>query len=498
MRALLFADRPGQALLPLTERACVAMLPVVGKPLVVFAIEDLALAQIHEAFVVVGAHADLVKQELGEGSRWGIQLQYIQVFRDAIPEQVASELVGRLGERFLMMRGDVLRTQALMEFLALASEQEDSVEAIYGGQPAALRLARQIDQESWRLEGDPERACASSTALRQLELPAARISLIASLTEYYNANLDAAAGRYSNLILPGREIAPGIRLGRQSRLPSASIKGSNIFVGSRCRVDRSAELMDGVVVSDDVIVDRHSTLRSTVILPHTYIGEMVDVSDSIVSTNYLINAATCSVTRVVDAFLLSGLKRTDYTSGLGSALHRILGMLALLFSAPLWPLMLLASLISQPSRPFRRLTLVGNKIDREDGIERRRPFVTFESATSVPALKWLPLLLGVASGNLRMIGCEAMTPERTAALEAEWGQLREETPIGLIGPAWLSISHDAPDEEKRVVEGYYARSRTSWSDIALLGIALYALFRPSAWIATTENISAERRELRRA
>ena len=35
-----------------------------------------------------------------------------------------------------------------------------------------------------------------------------------------------------------------------------------------------------------------------------------------------------------------------------------------------------------------------------------------------------------------MIGCEAMTPERTVALEAEWGQLREETPIGLIGPAW--------------------------------------------------------------
>jgi mannose-1-phosphate guanylyltransferase / phosphomannomutase len=91
MRALLFADRPGQALLPLTERTCAAMLPVVGKPLVVFAIEDLALAQIHEAFVIVGAHVDLVKQELGDGGRWGMQLQYIQVCRDAIPEQVVSE-----------------------------------------------------------------------------------------------------------------------------------------------------------------------------------------------------------------------------------------------------------------------------------------------------------------------------------------------------------------------------------------------------------------------
>jgi mannose-1-phosphate guanylyltransferase / phosphomannomutase len=217
-----------------------------------------------------------------------------------------------------MMRGDVLRTPALKGFLAIAGEREDSVEAIYGGQPAALRVARQSDHESWRLQGDPERACTSPTALRLFELPAARVSLIASLTEYHNANLDAAAGRYADLIVPGREIAPGIRLGRQSRLPLSSIKGSNIFVGSRCRIDPSAELMNGVVVNDDVIVDRHSTLRSTVILPHTYIGELVDVSDSTVSTNYLISAPTCSVTRVVDAFLLSGLKRTDYTRGLGS------------------------------------------------------------------------------------------------------------------------------------------------------------------------------------
>jgi mannose-1-phosphate guanylyltransferase / phosphomannomutase len=487
MQALLFADRPGQALLPLTERACVAMLPVVGKPLVVFAIEDLALAHIHQAFVIVGAHADLVKQELGDGGRWGMRLQYIQVFRDSIPERVVNELVGQLDEQFLMMRGDVLRTQTLKGFLALANEQEDSVEAIYGGQPAVLRVARQNDRESWRLPGDPERACMSSMAPRQLELPAARVSLIASLTEYYNANLDVAAGRYSDLIVPSREIAPGIRRGRQSRVPLSSIKGSNIFVGSRCRIDPSAELMNGVVISNDVIVDRHSTLRSTVILPHTYIGELVDVSDSIVSTNYLISAPTCSVTRVVDAFLLSGLKRTDYTSGFGSALHRMLGLLALLFSAPLWPVMLVASIISQPSRPFRRLMLVGNKIDREDGIERRRSFATFESATSVPPLKWLPLLLAVASGNLRTIGCEPMTPERTAALEAEWGHLRGETPIGLIGPARLSVSCNAPDEEKRVAEGYYVRSRTGWSDMILLGIAVRALFKPSSWIPTTSG-----------
>jgi hypothetical protein len=49
-----------------------------------------------------------------------------------------------------------------------------------------------------------------------------------------------------------------------------------------------------------------------------------------------------------------------------------------------------------------------------------------------------------------------------------------------------------------VAEGYYARSRTGWSDIALLGIALCTLFRPSSWIPTAEDISAAQRELRRA
>jgi hypothetical protein len=145
----------------------------------------------------------------------------------------------------------------------------------------------------------------------------------------------------------------------------------------------------------------------------------------------------------------------------------MLGLVALLLSIPLWPVMLIASIVSQPSRPFRRLMLVGNKIDPTDGIERRQSFATFEAATAVPPLKWLTLLLAVANGNLRMIGSEAMTPERTATLEVEWAQLREETPIGLIGPALLSVSCNAPDEEKRVAEGYYARARNGWSDIEL-------------------------------
>ena len=94
MQALLFADRPGQALLPLTERTCAALLPVVGKPLVVFALEDLAFARIREALVVVSPHADLVERELGDGARWGMRLEYVLARQGESPAHVVRKLVG--------------------------------------------------------------------------------------------------------------------------------------------------------------------------------------------------------------------------------------------------------------------------------------------------------------------------------------------------------------------------------------------------------------------
>jgi mannose-1-phosphate guanylyltransferase/phosphomannomutase len=496
MQALLFADRSGKALLPLTERTCAALLPVVGKPLIVFALEDLAFADIREALVVICPHADRVEEELGNGARWGMRLEYVLARPDDSPERVVRKVVGQLGEQFLMMRGDVFRTPLLKEFLALANlNGGQPAEAIYGGRSAALRLSSQSHEESWRLPGDPEQEPAASVTLRQLELPAGKVSLIASLTEYHRCNLDAAAGRFAGVIVPGRDVAPGVRLGRQSRLPGSAIKGSPVLVGSRCRIDGSAELKNDVVISDDVIIDRQSTLRSAVILPHTYIGELVEVSDSIVSSNYLISAATGSVTRVVDSFLLSGLNRTTYTGGLYNALHRIVGLLALLLSIPLWPLMLIASLISCPSHPFRRLRLVGNKVDRADEIGRRKCFVTFVGATRIPPLRWLPMLLAVVSGNLRMIGVEAMSLEDEAALEAAWERLREEAPVGLIGPARLTVGADTPDEEKRLAEGYYARTRSAWNDIVLLGMAVRALFTASSWMPAARAGSDAKQEL---
>ncbi|MFO1424556.1 MAG: hypothetical protein U1F70_13075 [Candidatus Competibacteraceae bacterium] len=49
MQALIFADRLGRELEPLTERTCVALLPVVGKRVLEHTLEALVAAGVREA-----------------------------------------------------------------------------------------------------------------------------------------------------------------------------------------------------------------------------------------------------------------------------------------------------------------------------------------------------------------------------------------------------------------------------------------------------------------
>ncbi len=105
-------------------------------------------------------------------------------------------------------------------------------------------------------------------------------------------------------------------VGRNTRLPATAIKGTSIFVGSRCDVASDAELMSEVVVSDNVVIDRHATLRSAVIMPDSYIGQLVEVSGAIVNGSTLIDIDTGAVTRVTDSFLLTSVFGNSVSSRL--------------------------------------------------------------------------------------------------------------------------------------------------------------------------------------
>jgi mannose-1-phosphate guanylyltransferase/phosphomannomutase len=472
MKTILLANRLAPELSPLTELTCAALLRVAGKPILIHAIESLAAARLTEIVVVVSPFADHVEKTLGDGARWGMRFSYVTVVGDESADNLIRRLGAHPGEDLLVVRGEMIRTPIMAEFLARAETSEATqVAATIAGVAAGVVFVRV----------SPHPGGVEST-----DFPDARLSTLETLRDFHRTNLDAAAGRFPGLIIPGRELMPGVTVGRKTHLPTSAIKGRPVFVGSRSRVAADAELMSEVVISSDVVIDRHATLRSAVIMPHTYIGELVEVADAIVAGHMLIHVDTGTVTRVTDSFLLASVRTRTLGSSVRTMADSIGAMFLLILSIPLWPLALIAALAAEPGHPIRRITLLGNR----RALTRKVEFTARQFSVALPILRYLPYLFSVAAGHLRLVGVEPLAPAAAASRTEEWEFVRDEAPVGLIGPAQLTLSPDAPREERRLMEAYYARTRSTAGDVRWLALGAAAIFSGRAaknQVATTES-----------
>jgi NDP-sugar pyrophosphorylase family protein len=478
LTAFVFADRTGDTLAPLTESICVALLPVAGKPLIQYTLEDLATAGIRKAVVFVSEHADKVEEQLGDGTRLGVQLSYALTRGQEPPEELLWRYCDELPHTFLAVRGDVLRSRCIAEFLEIARElpQSSAFGHIAGG-PCGLCLAadtRPVRHLGW---ADSDRE--SATAGTKVPLKNAAYSAIDSPGAYYRANLMAVSSRYKGLALPGRPKGTDLLVGPGSKIELDNLVVGRALVGERCRIHPDARLNGPVVIGDDTFIDRGATVTKSVILPGTYVGVGVDVRHAIVEGNRITRIDHDVVHRVTDGFLLAEMKQTS-AGRIDAVSHRLLGLVLLALSLPLWLVAAAASLRDTPKAPIRTVRMVSNK--REHGIggePHTREFTALQWNTRAPVLRNLPLLLAVVAGHLRLVG---IRPIDTSSGSGHEGlSLPVNSPAGLLGPAQVNLSPTAPEEEVLLNEMHYARARSWLGDMGVILRGAGALLSARAW-----------------
>lgn len=483
MRILILADRLGRELLPLTDATGVALLPVAGKPLLEHTLDLVADIACREAVIACAAYTDQIRALVGDGRRWGLSLSFAPSRGEEAPHVVLNRFSTEPFTELLLIRGDMLRGGSLTRFLEGAEKIAGPV--VYGvknGRLAGVALLREGRIDAG-LMGWPAVAEKPSLPLAAaVELGPDDAYPLDSLADFHRANLDAAAGDIPGLRLPGRETALGLRQGHHTRLSPRSLRLGCALVGSNCRVDPSAEFYGTVVLSDRVLVDRLARLANTVVLPNTYVGEMVDLREAIVRGNDLIRVDTGALVHVPEPFLLADLKSETLGHFFAAPVHRLAGVALLLLSLPLWPIAAFLAYRDHPSAPLRRLRLRSNKIVLgELGQPEHAEFTAFEWATEVPILRALPRLFGVIAGHLRIVGVEPVSAEHAARRIAAWERLADSAPAGLIGPTQIQLDAEAPEEERLMSDAVYAVQRSPALNLRLLLEACLYLLSPRAW-----------------
>lgn len=107
MKALILVAGSGTRLRPVTHTGAKQLVPVANKPVLFYALEAIVAAGITEAGIVVGPHSDDVQEAVGDGSRFGISVTYIEQERPlglAHAVLISQDFLG--DDDFLMYLGD--------------------------------------------------------------------------------------------------------------------------------------------------------------------------------------------------------------------------------------------------------------------------------------------------------------------------------------------------------------------------------------------------------
>ena len=286
MDALVFADRTGNELLPLTKNIPVSLLPVRGKPLIEHTLDDLAAASVTSAMLVVGDDSRTLKASLGDGDRWNMRIQYVESSPGESPTRFAKRLAGRLPDKFLALRGDVYRSPSIPAFRKAANEiLASQVIGEINGRSAQLCLCRNKDTEldslAWRAQqGHP----GVVENWRSVDLGPGGFSQLTDITDFYLTNLDELDVKVAALNRAAGSDERRYHAEENASIEEASIIDGPVLLGAHSSVNPRSTLFGPVVIGENAYIDCDVFLHACVVLPGTRVPAGMRLRNAVVTS----------------------------------------------------------------------------------------------------------------------------------------------------------------------------------------------------------------------
>ena len=270
MNTIILLNRTQTILMDAYTEYPTGTLPLLDEPAITFLLKRLAQQGITKITLAVSnATIDTVSQ-FGDGSQYGLELSYLNTDREDDLHWFRDTRKGVLK----ILDGNV----------ALDATNNDVVKAT----PLFPEFGTDLDHSIIYLHN-------VGYALQVIRSGTTRAFTPANpgvqLARYHRQSHQTLRQHYQHFVnsttLPQH--------GRGSLIHSSSascakhVQGDYVFIGKFCAIHRDCQIRDDVVIGEGSIVDRHVKMSNTVILPNTRIPAHYDLSNCLVSPDWIYN-----------------------------------------------------------------------------------------------------------------------------------------------------------------------------------------------------------------
>ncbi len=337
MKAMILAAGKGTRVRPLTQVLPKPMIPILGKPVMEYLIEELARHGFNQVMVNTSHLAKHIETYFNDGRRWGVEIGYS--FEGQIRDgEVVAQPVGSAGgirriqnfagffdDTFLVVCGDALidldLTQAVRRHWqsgAVASmvvsrvplsqvpnygvvecnekgritsfQEKPSVDearsnlvntGIYIFEPSVIDLIP--EGEAFDIGGQLFPAILDAgLPFNAIHMPFNWID-IGRLSDYWEANQRLMRGQFNLVRMPGTEVQPGVWCGLNVKVDwdNARIEGP-VYIGAGSEIHGGAEVLGPTWIGHGCVVEGGARIRRSILFEYSRLGSRADVNEAVV------------------------------------------------------------------------------------------------------------------------------------------------------------------------------------------------------------------------
>jgi len=466
MIAIVIASQRYPDMHGLDEHLPLCLFPLVDRPLLHHIVEYLVELGIRRFEFILSHLPEKVEASLGDGARWGCSFHFHLIPSGADPYRMVRTIAADLDEGILLGCADCL------------PEMEGPI-----NNDPVLFLTDSLEWSGWAVMSpdarlrigslDTEEEVKELLATDSTKIAAAHTISFRSGSELLASQEQLMAGKFSGLLIGGRQSEKGIWISRNVSIHPTAILEAPVYIGPNCRIGRGAKLGPFAVISENCILDSLSSVESSVIAPGTYIGQGLELNQVLINRNLLVNVKIGTSFLASETFLLSSLTEHTRRRPIERLVSRLAALILLLSFLPVAVCLYLYLALYRTGRFYLEKAVA---IPADDHSPGWRDYSIPRFRIGMPGHygRWAvfffelwPGLFSVLRGDLFLVGVQPRSRSAISDLPNDWRSIYLKSRAGLITEASVMFGDQATEDEVFAAEAYYSASETLLHDLKL-------------------------------